>query len=78
MIGITKRKISVSVNDERLATAVELTGQSNVSAVLDAALAALIERERERRWLEAHPPIDLPGQVIPDLSALPWDSDASR
>jgi post-segregation antitoxin (ccd killing protein) len=75
---MTKRKISVTVDDDRLAAAVELSGESNVSAVVDAALAALVEREQERRWLAAHPPSDLPGEVIPDLSDLGWDGDAPR
>ena len=78
MIGMTKRKISVSVDKERLAAAVALSGESNVSAVVDAALAALVEREQERRWLSAHPATDLPGEVIPDLSDLAWDHDAPR
>lgn len=75
---MTKRKISVTVEDDRLAAAVELIGESNVSAVVDAALALLVEREQERRWLEAHPPADLPGAVTPDLSDVPWEDDAPR
>ena len=74
MNSMTKQKISATVDRERLATAVELAGEASVSAVLDAALEALIERERERRWLAAHPPTDLPGEVAPDLSDLPWDA----
>ncbi len=70
---MTKRKISASVDEDRLARAVELTGEDNVSAVIDTALGLLIERELERRWLEAHPPADLPGEVVPDLSDLPWE-----
>jgi maltooligosyltrehalose trehalohydrolase len=34
---------------------------------------ALMERELERRWLEAHPDDELPGEVVPDLSGLPRD-----
>ncbi len=73
MNSMTKRKISASVDEGRLARAVELTGEDNVSAVIDTALGLLIERELERRWLEAYPPADLPGEVAPDLSDLPWE-----
>ncbi len=78
MEGMTKRKISVTVDEGRLDAAVDLIGDSNVSAVIDAALALLVEREQERRWLAAHPPSDLPGEVTPDLSDVPWDGDAPR
>lgn len=70
---MTKRKISATVDPDRLAEAVELTGSANVSLVLDQALTALIDRERERQWLSALAPADLPGEVIPDLSDLPWE-----
>ncbi|MGH9187983.1 MAG: hypothetical protein ACRD0U_19585, partial [Acidimicrobiales bacterium] len=50
-------------------------GTSNVSQLLDEALAALIERELERRWLDAHPDDDLPGEVAVDLSSVPWDDE---
>lgn len=63
---MTKRRISVTVDPERLAEATRLTASDNVSAVIDNALAALIERQRERRWLDAQPPSDLPGEVVPD------------
>lgn len=69
-----KRKISASVDEQRLARAVELAGDDNVSAVIDAALGSFIERELERRWLDAHPPSDLPGEVVPDLTDLPWEN----
>ena len=78
IFGMTKRKISVTVDEDRLAAAVELSGESNDSAVVDAALAVLVEREQEARWLAAHPPSDLPGEVTPDLSTVPWDGDAPR
>ena len=72
---MTKKKISATVDPERLAEAVELTGSINVSSVLDRALDALIVQERERQWLAAHPATDLPGEVVPDLSSLPWEGD---
>lgn len=72
-----KQKISATVDPERLAVALALTGDSTVSAVLDAALLALIDRERERAWLAAHDgdaPSDLPGEVEPDLTHVPWEA----
>lgn len=70
---MAKRKISATINPDTLAEAAELTGDDNVSAVLDRALKALIDLEQERRWLAAHPNDDLPGSVPPDLSELPWE-----
>ncbi len=69
-----KEKVSATLHPERLAEAQRLTGKSNVSEVLDDALAALIERELERRWLEAQPDDDLPGEVVPDLHTVPWEA----
>ncbi|CAN5611762.1 hypothetical protein BH24ACT14_BH24ACT14_13750 [soil metagenome] len=73
MIGMPKTKVSATVSPERLARARVITGTDSVSELLDEALLALIERELERRWLEAHPDDELPGEVVPDLSGLPWD-----
>lgn len=74
---MTKRKVSATVDRERLAEATELTGVDSVSGVLDRALEALIERELERRWLDAHhgpvPDDDLPGEVAPDLTDVPFE-----
>lgn len=70
-----KVKISATVSPTRLARAREVSGTNSVSELLDDALGALIERELERRWLDAHPDDDLPGEVVPDLSALPWDEE---
>lgn len=72
---MTKAKISATLTPERLAQARSVTGTSNLSQLLDDALAALIEREFERRWLEAHPDDELPGQVEVDLSAVPWEEE---
>lgn len=66
-------KISATVSPERLQEAKEVTGTSNVSQLLDQALAALIERELERRWLDAHPDEELPGEVEVDLTSVPWE-----
>ncbi len=70
---MTKRKISASIDGDRLARAVEFTGDDNVSNVIDTALAILIERKLEQLWLDAHPVFDLPGEVAPDLADLPWE-----
>jgi len=70
---MTKKKISATVDPDRLAEAVELTGSVNVSSIIDRALDALIDQERERQWLAAHPATDLPGEVVPDLSDVPWE-----
>lgn len=67
-----KTKVSATVSPERLARAKEITGAQSVSDLLERALGALIERELEQRWLQAHPDDDLP-EAIPDLSGLPWD-----
>jgi post-segregation antitoxin (ccd killing protein) len=73
MVDMAKSKVSATVDPQRLARAREITGTASVSELLDQALGALIERELERRWLEAHPDAELPGEVVPDLSAIPWD-----
>jgi len=70
-----KAKVSATVSSDRLARAREVTGTSNVSHLLDQALAALIERELEQRWLHAHPDEELLAEVVPDLSAVPWDEE---
>jgi hypothetical protein len=70
---MTKTKVSATLTPERLAQAQEVTGTSNLSKLLDEALAALIERELERQWLAAHPGDELPGEVEVDLSSVPWD-----
>ena len=75
MIGVTKQKISGTLDPGRLKEAKRLTGQTNVSAVLNDALDALVERERERAWLAAHPDDDLPGEVPVELSSVPWDDE---
>lgn len=68
-----KAKVSATLSPERLARARDVTGTSSISELLDEALVALIERQLERRWLEAHPDEELPDEVVPDLSGLPWD-----
>lgn len=70
-----KAKISVTVSPHRLARARQVTGASSVSEVFEQALEALIERELERTWLAAHPDDELPGEVPPDVSAVPWDDE---
>lgn len=70
-----KTKVSATVSPERLARAREVTGTDSVSELLEEALEALIERELEQRWLQAHPDEELPGEVVPDLSAVPWNEE---
>lgn len=73
---MAKEKISATLDPERLKAARALTGATTLSGLLDEALAALIEREQERRWLAAHlgnAAPDLSGEVEPDLSAVPWE-----
>ena len=70
---MTKRKISATVTPEWLDEATALTGATSVSSVIDQALKALISAELERQWLAAHPDVDLPGEVVPDLTTLPWE-----
>ncbi|HEU0191296.1 MAG TPA: DMT family transporter [Mycobacterium sp.] len=73
-IGVmtTRAKISATLTPERLREAQQITGTANISQLLDEALAALIERELEKRWLEANPDDELPGEVEVDLSSVPW------
>lgn len=73
MPGMPKTKVSATISPERLARAKEVTGTENVSELLDEALAALVERELEQQWLTAHPDQELPGEVVPDLTGVPWD-----
>ncbi len=68
-----KTKVSATLTPGRLAEAQAITGTGNVSQLLDDALAALIERELERRWMDARPDPDLPGEVPVDLTDVPWD-----
>lgn len=74
---MTKQKVSVTLSPERVARAREVTGRDNMSALLDDALEALVERELERRWLAgqiaAQPQSDLPDDLPVDLSEVPWD-----
>lgn len=74
---MAKTKISATITPSRLAEARAVTGLTNVSAIIDLALAALVDLEKERRWLAAHPDPDLPLDVIPDLSELPWEEPPS-
>ncbi|MDQ3312639.1 MAG: ribbon-helix-helix domain-containing protein [Actinomycetota bacterium] len=70
---MTKTKVSATVSPERLARAKQVSDTTSVSELLEKALEALIERELEHQWLRAHPDAELPGEVVPDLSALPWE-----
>ncbi|MDQ3732391.1 MAG: type II toxin-antitoxin system CcdA family antitoxin [Actinomycetota bacterium] len=75
---MAKHKVSVTLSPDRLQRAQAITGNENVSDLLEEALSALIERELEQRWLAGHESAaddgDLPGEVAPDLSDIPWDA----
>ncbi len=78
---MTKRKVSATISPERLRQAQELSGNDNVSDVLDQALAVFIERSLEQRWMDgyaARPVDDLPGEVPVDLTELPWDDEVQH
>lgn len=73
---MTRVKISATISLERIAEARAVVAGASLSELLDRALEALVERELERRWLEAHDgddASDLPGAVPVDLSHIPWD-----
>lgn len=75
---MAKQKVSVTLSPERIDRARAVTGKANLSELLDDALDALVARELERQWLEAHQEPsagadDLPGGVPVDLTDLPWD-----
>jgi post-segregation antitoxin (ccd killing protein) len=73
VVMTARTKISATLTPERLKEAQQVTGTSNISQLLDEALAALIERELEKRWLEAQPDDELPGEVEVDLTSAPWE-----
>lgn len=75
-----KTKVSATVDQDRLAEAQRLTGCTNVSAVLDQALEALIVAHLERahadgysRWPQGDDTVALPDPSV--WAALPWDED---
>lgn len=74
---MAKRKISVTLSPDRIVQAQQLTGNTNLSEIVDEGLEALIERELEKRWMAGHQlelETDLPQEVPVDLSDLPWES----
>jgi len=77
---VAKQKVSVTLTPERVERARAVTGRSSLSELLDDALDALVDRELERRWLDAHEraavgETDLPGEVPVDLADVPWESE---
>lgn len=77
---MAKQKVSVTLTPERIERARAVTGRSSLSELLDDALDALVDRELERRWMDAHQPdpnadTDLPGEVPVDLTDVPWDHE---
>jgi hypothetical protein len=80
--GSMKTKVSATIDRDRLAEAQRVTGCTNVSAVLDQALEALIVSHLERTHAEGYDRMPQSDDTIalPDPSvwaALPWDEDGS-
>lgn len=77
---MAKQKVSVTLSPERIERAKAVTGRVSLSELLDDALDALVDRELERRWLDAHQPgeaadADLPVDAPVDLRSLPWSDE---
>ncbi len=74
-MAVAKQKVSVTLSPSRISDARRLTGNENLSDLLDEALAALIEREQERRWAEGRraKDVDPIGDAVPDLTDVPWE-----
>lgn len=77
-----KRKVSATLSPDRVQRAIEVTGRTNLSELLDDALDALVERELEQQWLAGHRAepsgasgADLPQDVAVDLSSIPWEDE---
>jgi Arc/MetJ family transcription regulator len=75
-----KTKVSATVDEDRLAEAQKLTGCTNVSAVLDKALEALIVAHLERTHAEGYTRLPQGDETValPDpavWAGLPWDED---
>ncbi|MHB1711236.1 MAG: hypothetical protein ACYCV7_07515 [Acidimicrobiales bacterium] len=77
-----KKKVSATVDRDRLAEAQKLTGSANVSAVLDQALEALIVAHLEHahaagydRFPQGDETIALPDPTV--WASLPWDEDGA-
>jgi hypothetical protein len=70
-------KVSATLSPENIAAARGVVATATLSELLDRALEALVERELERRWLDAHDDdtSDLPQAVPVDLSHIPWDAE---
>jgi post-segregation antitoxin (ccd killing protein) len=75
MLGTMKQKVSATLSPDRLERARRITGTTNISALLDEALSALIERESEQQWLDAHAAAPEFGEFELDLSSIPWEPD---
>jgi Arc/MetJ family transcription regulator len=57
-------RVTVNIDDQLLAAAQERTGLKNTSALVNAALKALVEREAARRLIRL-------GGTMPDLKVPP-------
>ncbi|HEY9454877.1 MAG TPA: type II toxin-antitoxin system VapB family antitoxin [Bradyrhizobium sp.] len=63
-IGVAEMRITISIDDQSFANVQRLVGVAEKSAVMRAALEALVEREAGRRPIRA-------GRKGPDAKALP-------
>lgn len=76
---MAKTKISATVDPDVLARARAASEASSLSELIDEALALLLERRLEERWLaghlRSHAASGTPGEVPVDLRDLPWDDE---
>lgn len=74
---MAKRRISATVSAERIEQAKAVTGNGNLSELIERGLDALIERELEARWIAGYgqePEVDdLPGETPVDRTDVPWE-----
>ena len=77
LVNMGKRRISATIDPDILDRAVALTGETNVSSLLEEALRQLIDHRLEQRWLAGHDDsADRPTPTY-DLAHSPWgDADA--
>lgn len=77
-----KTKVSATIDQGRLAEALKLTGVTNVSALLDQALEALIVARLEAAHVQGyveHPQDDEDMMALPDTRVwadIPWDDES--
>ncbi len=75
-----KTKVSVTVDQDRLARAKELSGSNNVSAVVDSALEAFIIARLEQKHIDGYERFPQDDETVgfsdgATLSDIPWDEE---